>query len=97
MSTPFVNDVDTGAEEAFTGVRPADERREVRVLAGESVLLGAAMAYAASSARTAHSPTENMRVRLAPFGANRRDVPLLDHGRRSGAARTERPFDWRRL
>jgi len=70
---------------------------KARILAGESVLLGAPMADAASSARTAHSPTENMRVRLAPSGANRCDVPLLDHGRRSGAARTERPLDWRRL
>ena len=67
------------------------------VIAGLSVLLGAAVAHAASSARAAHPPTENMRVRLAPSGVDRRDVPLSDHGRRGGAARTERPLDWRPL
>ena len=70
---------------------------EMLVIAGLSVLLGAAVAHAASSARTAHPPTENMRVRLAPSGADRRDVPLSDQGRRGGAACTERPLDWPRL
>ena len=66
------------------------------VIAGLSVLLGAALAHAASSARAAHPPTENTRVRLAPSWAGRHDVPLSDHGQRGGAARTERPLDWHR-
>ena len=67
------------------------------VIAGLSVLLGAAVVHAASSARAAHPPTENMRVRLSPSGRDRRDVPLSDHGRRGGPARTERPLGWRPL
>ena len=56
------------------------------VIVGLSALLGAAIADATSSARAAHPPTETMRVRLSPLGADRRDVPLSDHGRRGGAA-----------
>lgn len=65
------------------------------IIAGLSVLLDAAVAHAASSARAAHPPTENMRVRLSPSGVDRRDVPLSDHGRRGGVARTEWPLGWR--
>ena len=42
---------------------------EVLLIAGVSALLDAAVARAASSARAAHPPTENMRVRLVPFGS----------------------------
>jgi hypothetical protein len=68
---------------------------KARILAGESVLLGAAMRRAAQG-RPTHRPKTCV-YGDAHTGANRRDVPLLDHGRRSGAARTERPLDWRRL
>ncbi len=42
---------------------------EVLLIAGLSALLDAAVARAASSARAAHPPTENIRVRLVPFGS----------------------------
>ncbi len=65
------------------------------VIVGLSVLLSAAIADAASSARAAHPPTKNMRVRLSPLEGDRHDVPLLDHGRRGGAARTRAaPWSW---
>ena len=67
------------------------------VIAGLSVLLGAAVVHAASSTRAAHPPTENMRVRLLSFKLDRRDVPLSDHGRRGGAARTSLPLGPRPL
>ena len=67
------------------------------VIAGLSVLLGAVVVHAASSARAAHPPTENMRVRLWPSWLDRRDVPLSDHGRRGGAARTKPPLGPRPL
>jgi hypothetical protein len=70
---------------------------EMLVIAGMSVLLVAAItaiADATSSAEAAHSPTENMRVRQSPFEVDRRSVPLLDHGRRGGAARTECALNW---
>ena len=60
------------------------------VIVGLSALLGAAIANATSSARAAHPPTKTMRDRLSPLGVDRRDVPLSDHGRRGGAARTGR-------
>ena len=88
MLTLVVNGVDRQVQQAFTGAYHQMRGAEMLVIAGLSVLLGAAVAHAASSARTAHPPTENMRVRLAPSGADRRDVPLSDQGRRGGAART---------
>src|SRR3982074_1146814 len=67
---------------------------EMLVIAGRSLLLVATIVDAMSSAGTAHPPTENMCVRQSPLGVDRRDVPLSDHGRRGGAARTERAVDW---
>ena len=70
---------------------------EMLVIAGMNVLLVAAITAivdAASSAGVAHPPTENMRDRQSPRGSDRRSVPLSDHGRRGGAARTERALDW---
>ena len=69
---------------------------EVRILAGESVLLGADTMRRAVQGRPTHRPKTCV-FGDAHTGANRRDVPLLDHGRRSGAARTERPLRLRRL
>ena len=68
------------------------------VIAGLSVLLVAAIVTIVgepSNAETAHPPTVTMRVRLSPHGVDRHGVPLRDHGRRGGAARTERALDWR--
>jgi hypothetical protein len=68
------------------------------VIAGLSVLLVAGIAVivdALSNAGAAHPPTETTRVRLSPLGVDRHGVPLWDHGRRGGAARTERALDWR--
>ena len=56
------------------------------IIVGLSALLSAAITDATSSAGVAHPPTETMRVRRSPLGVDRRDVPLLDHGRRGGAA-----------
>src|SRR5690242_17109593 len=70
---------------------------EMLVIAGMNVLLVAAITAivdAASSAGVAHPPTENMHDRQSPRGIDRRSVPLSDHGRRGGAARTERDLDW---
>ena len=70
---------------------------EMLVIAGLSVLLVAAIATIVdepSTAGTAHPPTETMRVRLSPLGVDRHGVPLRDHGRRGGAARTQRALDW---
>lgn len=67
---------------------------EMLVIVGLSVLLSAAIADAASSTRVGHPPTEIMRVRLSPPEVDRHDVPLSDHGRRGGAARTARTLDW---
>jgi hypothetical protein len=58
------------------------------------VLLVAAMVAMSSNAGAAHPPTENMRVRLSPLGADRHGVPLRDHGRRGGPARTAPALDW---
>ena len=63
------------------------------VIVGLSVLIGAAIAHAAS-ARAAHPPTENMRVRLSPFEVDRSVVPLPDRGRCGGVAPAERSLDW---
>jgi hypothetical protein len=64
------------------------------VIVGLGVLIGAAIAGAASSARAAHPLTETMRVRISPLGVDRHDVPLSDQGRCGGAARTERALGW---
>lgn len=64
------------------------------VIARLGVLLTAMTADATSSARAAHPPTDPMRVRTSPLGGDRHDVPLKDHGRRGGAARTERTLEW---
>lgn len=64
------------------------------VTAGLGFLFSAAVAHAACDARAAHPLTDAMRVRISPFGADRHDVPLSDHGRCGGAARTERVMDW---
>jgi len=63
------------------------------VIVGLSVFIGAAIAHAAS-ARAAHPPTENERVRLSPSEVDRSVVPLPDHGRCGGVALTERSLDW---
>lgn len=65
---------------------------EMLVIVGLSALLS--VAIAASSAWATHPPTETMRVRLSPPDVDQRNVPLLDHGRRGGAARTARTLDW---
>ena len=68
------------------------------VIAGLSVLLVAGITTIVdelSNAEAAHPPTVTMRDRLSPLGVNRHGVPLRDHGRRGGAARTERALDWR--
>jgi hypothetical protein len=67
------------------------------VIAGMGVLLVAAITAivdAKGTAEVAHPPTKNMRVRQSPLGVDRRTVPLSDHGRRGGAARTERALIW---
>jgi hypothetical protein len=67
------------------------------VIAGMSVVLVAAIATIVderSNAGAAHPPTETMRDRLSPLGVDRHGVPLQDHGRRGGAARTQRALDW---
>jgi hypothetical protein len=66
---------------------------EMLVIVGLSVVIGAAIAHAAS-ARAAHPPTENMRVRPRPSGVDRRDVPLTDRGRCGGVAQSQRSLDW---
>jgi hypothetical protein len=63
------------------------------VIVGLSVLIGAAIAHAAS-ARAAHPPTDNVRVRLSPSEVDRSVVPLPDHGRCGGVAPEERSLDW---
>jgi hypothetical protein len=63
------------------------------VIVGLSVVIGAAIAHAAS-AKAAHPPTENMRARLSPLGVDRRDVPLSDHGRCGGAAQPQCSLAW---
>ena len=73
---------------------------EMLVIAGMSVLLVAAIATIvdeASNAGAAHPPTETMRDRLSPLGVDRHGVPLRDHGRRGGAARTSLPLGPRPL
>jgi hypothetical protein len=71
---------------------------EMLVIVGLIVLLVAAIVAivdALSNGGAARPPTENLRVRLSPHGVDRHGVPLWDHGRRGGAARTERALDWR--
>jgi hypothetical protein len=62
------------------------------VIVGLSVVIGAAIAHAAS-AKAAHPPTENMRARLSPLGVHRRDAftnrahdTRLQHQQRADAA-----------
>src|SRR5690349_16804031 len=61
---------------------------------GCSILFTAAAARAANHAGAAHPPTNTMRPRSALLGGDRRSVPLPDHGRRGGAARSEFDLQW---
>jgi hypothetical protein len=63
------------------------------VIAGLIVWLVAgivAIVAVPSNAGAAHPPTKKFRVRILPDGVDRHVVPLEDHGRRGGAAGTER-------
>jgi hypothetical protein len=70
---------------------------EMFVTGGMRVLLVAAITAivdAMSTTEAAHPPTEIVRARQLPLGVDGRRVPLSDHGRRGGAARTERIMNW---